>query len=177
MFVEFENEEQAALAIKQGDGYKLDKNHTFSMIKFDDIDAFANMEDEFVEPTIEEFKPKDHLKSWLMDPKARDQLSLYKADDVDVYWNNKGEKPDKVVPNLTWRDTQVVWSPKGSYLATFHPQGIVLWGGPSMTKIVKFAHQNVKLIDFSPNESYLVTWSLEPFSVIDKQRHVRLFHS
>lgn len=34
-----------------------------------------------------------------------------------------------------------------------------------MEKIVRFPHPNVKLIDFSPNERYLVTWSNEPISL------------
>lgn len=57
------------------------------------------------------------------------------------------------------------WSPLGSYLATFHAQGIALWGGPSWSKIVRFVHPGVKLIDFSPNERYLVTWSNEPINL------------
>jgi translation initiation factor 3 subunit B len=44
-------------------------------------------------------------------------------------------------------------------------QGIALWGGPSWSKIVRFVHPGVKLIDFSPNERYLVTWSNEPISL------------
>lgn len=50
-------------------------------------------------------------------------------------------------------------------MSTFHTQGIALWGGPSWNKIVRFVHPGVKLIDFSPNERYLVTWSNEPISL------------
>lgn len=57
------------------------------------------------------------------------------------------------------------WSPLGSYIATFHAQGIALWGGPSWAQIVRFYHPGVRLIDFSPNERYLVTWSSEPISL------------
>jgi translation initiation factor 3 subunit B len=56
----------------------------------------------------------------------------------------------------------VQWSPKGSYLTTLHRQGIALWGGDNWSKIIRFVHPDVKLIDFSPNEEYLVTWSNEP---------------
>ena len=57
-----------------------------------------------------------------------------------------------------WTDNYVAWSPKGTYLATFHRQGIALWGGPSWRRLCRFAHNGVKLIDFSPNERYLVTY-------------------
>jgi translation initiation factor 3 subunit B len=44
-----------------------------------------------------------------------------------------------------------------------HQAGIALWGGESWAKIIKFEHPNVKLVDFSPNEKYVVTWSHEAF--------------
>ena len=53
------------------------------------------------------------------------------------------------------------WSPRGTYLATFHRLWVQLWGGPSWTKLLKLAHGGVKLIDFSPNEKFVVTWSPE----------------
>jgi translation initiation factor 3 subunit B len=40
-----------------------------------------------------------------------------------------------------------------------------LWGGSSWKPQQRFAHPFVKLIDFSPCENYLVTWSNEPIIV------------
>lgn len=57
------------------------------------------------------------------------------------------------------------WSPQGTMLATLHRQGVRLWGGNSWSPIQKFAHPLVKLIDFSPNERYMVTWSNEPIQI------------
>jgi translation initiation factor 3 subunit B len=68
----------------------------------------------------------------------------------------------------------VTWSPKGSHLVTFHKQGVALWGGPSWKKIGRFAHPNVKLVDFSPNENYMVTWSHETFTSPEGRQHVSL---
>jgi len=59
----------------------------------------------------------------------------------------------------------VAWSPLGTYVATLHRQGVRLWGGPSWQAQQRFAHPLVKLIDFSPCEQYLVTWSNEPIAV------------
>lgn len=58
-------------------------------------------------------------------------------------------------------ETYVAWSPYGTYLGTFHAQGVILWGGATWEKIVKFAHPGVKLLDFSPQENYLVTVSAQ----------------
>lgn len=40
-------------------------------------------------------------------------------------------------------------------------RSIQLWGGPSWKKLLKLNHGGVKLIDFSPCERFLVTWSPE----------------
>ena len=38
----------------------------------------------------------------------------------------------------------------GTYLATFHDRGIALWVGEEFDQFMRFAHQNVQLIDFPP---------------------------
>ena len=58
-----------------------------------------------------------------------------------------------------WTESFVQWSPLGTYMATFHRQGIALWGGSSWKKVVRFAQTGVRFIDFSPKENYVVTWS------------------
>lgn len=57
-----------------------------------------------------------------------------------------------------WTETYVRWSPQGTYLATFHKQGIALWGGDEYNRIGKFGHQGVQMIDFSPCERYDMEW-------------------
>jgi translation initiation factor 3 subunit B len=59
----------------------------------------------------------------------------------------------------------VSWSPQGTYIATLHRQGVRLWGGNSWDHQARFAHPFVKLLDFSPCEQYVVTWSHEPIVV------------
>ncbi|KAI8818548.1 eukaryotic translation initiation factor eIF2A-domain-containing protein [Fimicolochytrium jonesii] len=171
VFIDFETAEHAALAIKQGNGHKLDKNHVLAVNHFDDIGRYTSMNDAYEEPVEQPFVEKEHLKSWLTDPRARDQWVMMKGDDVSIYWNNKGDAPDLDHSREHWSDMYVSWSPKGTYLATFHKQGIVLWGGPTWGRINKFEHHNVKLIDFSPNEKYVTTWSHEPFITPEGESH------
>lgn len=95
LFLQFNSASDAKAALSL-DGYKMDKVHVLSVFPFDDVETFQNFPDEYQEPLIEEFKPKEHLKSWLSDSRARDQFSLVKGDEVGIYWNNKADLPDKV---------------------------------------------------------------------------------
>ncbi|KAJ3332456.1 Translation initiation factor 3 subunit b [Blyttiomyces sp. JEL0837] len=171
LFMEFERPEEAALAVKYGDGLALDTKHTLSVNLFEDYEKIMKIPDTFVEPVIAPFEEKPHLRSWLIDDKARDQWVLMKGEDVGIYWNNKSEQPDLVHSRASWSDTYVAWSPLGTYLATFHKQGVALWGGPGFEKIVRFPHPSVKLIDFSPDEKYIVTWSHDPILTESGEQH------
>jgi translation initiation factor 3 subunit B len=142
------------------DGYKMDKSHTLAIMPMSDIPIYADAPETFEPPQIEPYQPKEHLKSWLSDSMARDQFVTIKSDEVSVFWN--GATPEAVHSRPNWSESFVKWSPKGSYLATMHRQGIALWGGKSWSKINRFSHPKVNRIDFSPNETYVVTWSSEP---------------
>ncbi|KAF9898492.1 Translation initiation factor 3 subunit b [Lobosporangium transversale] len=165
MFIEFETDEQASLAVKLIDGFKMDKSHTLAVNRFTDVEKYTNVEEEFVPPPEEEFVEKEHLKSWLADPLGRDQMVIYRHNDVQVLWNMQKEQPQVAHSKSNWTETYVQWSPLGSYLTTLHAPGVALWGGESWKKIIRFNHPGVKLIDYSPNERYLVTWSNEPIVV------------
>ena len=52
-----------------------------------------------------------------------------------------------------WTETYVRWSPRGTYLATLHKQGVALWGGPEFERQGRFGHNGVQMIDFSPCET------------------------
>lgn len=171
-FVEYETPEQAVAAVKQLHGVPLDKKHTLSVNKLMDIDRYGRegrVEDEYSPPTIEPFQEKEHLRSWLSDPNARDQFALFRGEKVGVFWNNKNNPPENVVDRPHWTQLFVQWSPKGTFLASVHPQGIQLWGGPSFSKQKQFPHPFVQLVEFSPMENYMVTWSARPIQVEEGQ--------
>ncbi|KAI9594495.1 hypothetical protein BDF19DRAFT_445040 [Syncephalis fuscata] len=162
VFIEFETPEMADLAVRQVNNYRMDKQHVLSVHHFDDVDKAAKVEDEFQEPEEEEFEEREHLRDWLLDQRARDQFVTYYGDEVAISWNNKKDDAEQVYNRMNWTETYVQWSPRGTYLITVHRQGVALWGGRSWKKIMRFFHPGVKLIDFSPNERYMVTWSNEP---------------
>jgi translation initiation factor 3 subunit B len=73
-----------------------------------------------------------------------------------LYYGGEREKQTGKI----WCDRIVQFSPQGAFLATFHKPGIALWAGEQFEKWkVRFLHENVKYIDFSPNEEFLLTWN------------------
>jgi hypothetical protein len=63
----------------------------------------------------------------------------------------------------------VQWSPRGNYVATMHRKGVAVWGGPAFNRLQRYSHDDVKLIEFSPGERYLMTYSpIRPHSPHEK---------
>ncbi|KAI9859644.1 MAG: Translation initiation factor 3 subunit b [Trichoglossum hirsutum] len=167
-FVEYETPEQAVAAVKHLHGVPLDKKHTIAVNKLTDIDRYGRegrVDENYQPPNIEPFAEKEHLRWWIGDPNARDQLVMYRGDSVGVFWNKKRDPPENIVDRLHWTESFVQWSPMGTYLTSIHAQGVQLWGGSSWLRQKRFAHPSVNLVDYSPNEKYLTTWSNKPIEV------------
>lgn len=92
---------------------------------------------------------------------------MYQGDSVSVCWNKKKDQPENIVDRMHWTEKFVGWSPLGTYLATMHAKGVQLWGGASWSRQTRFPHPECNLIDFSPNEQYLCTWSFKPIEVAE----------
>jgi len=160
IFLEFSTASDAANAVKTANGYKLDKNHTFSVNSFADFEKYKEVKEEWVPSEKQPFKDTGNLQSYLLNSNAFDQYSVIHAggEKVDIM-QNEPTTPSLVKKRDNWTETYVSWSPKGTYLATFHRQGIALWGGEDFQRLHRFNHTNVQLIDFSPDERYVVTYS------------------
>ncbi|KAF3916790.1 hypothetical protein ABW20_dc0108331 [Dactylellina cionopaga] len=164
-FVEYETAMQAAQAVKKLNGLALDKKHIIAVNKLTDIERYGRegrIDEKYVDPEPEPFVEQEHLRSWIGDSRARDQFVLFRSDTVGVYFNNKKEAPEMTVERQFWTESFVRWSPLGTFLTSLHPQGVQLWGGASWKRMARFPHPAVNLVDFSPNEKYLVTWSNKP---------------
>ncbi len=63
-----------------------------------------------------------------------------------------------------WGELYTGWSPQGTYFTTLHRIGAALWAGKSFQNdpVHRFEHAGIRLIDFSPCEQYVVTFSPEP---------------
>lgn len=157
-------------AVKGCNGYRLDRVHVFSVNLFNDIKNFTTLPEEFEPLVPDPYIDRGNLKSWLLNEDCVDQFSvLYEEGTrVGIYLNTNREAT-LVKEREHWTDSVVVWSPLGTYLATFHKQGLALWGGEKFDQINKYAHEGVTLIDFSPCENYLVTFSPQYAASNDQQ--------
>lgn len=174
-FIEFETPAQAAAVVKAMNGFPLDKQHTIFVNKLTDIDRYGRegkIDEEYQEPKIEDFTEKEHLRWWIGEEphgvNARDQFVMYRGEAVGVFWNRKKEPPELIVDRQHWTESFVQWSPLGTFLTSMHQQGVQLWGGKSWLRQKRFAHPFVNLVDFSPGERYLVTWSNRPVQVDER---------
>jgi translation initiation factor 3 subunit B len=162
-FLEFQNAREAMDAVTATNGYKLDKQHTFAVNPFTDFDKCANVLNDWVPPAPTPYSDQGNLLHWLMDPRCVDQFSvIYEGGERTAIYQNMPGEPVSLQSRQRWTETYVRWSPRGTYLATFHQKGVALWGGEAMKQIVRFSHPGVQLSDFSPCERYMVTFSSAP---------------
>lgn len=172
-FIEYNTHQEAELAKEKTHGYKLDRSHIFAVNMFDDIEKFLKVPEEWAPPENKPYTPGENLQKWLTDEKARDQFVIRAGNDTEVLWNDaRQSKPEPVYKRPYWTESFVQWSPLGTYLATVHRQGAAVWGGATtFNRLMRYFHPQVKLIDFSPGEKYLVTYSSqEPSNPRDTHR-------
>eukprot|EP00928_Gymnodinium_smaydae_P003346 TRINITY_DN111_c0_g2_i1.p2 TRINITY_DN111_c0_g2~~TRINITY_DN111_c0_g2_i1.p2 ORF type:complete len:700 (+),score=206.55 TRINITY_DN111_c0_g2_i1:98-2197(+) len=165
--VTYNTQESADTALKTLDGMALDKKHVFKVLPLDQFDEITSRSDKFVPKRTLQCFSREDFRDWLTDKQFREQLLLRYQQETEIYYHDtmagqpvlvyggEREKRGKKI----WCDWRVQWSPAGSYLATFHQQGIALWAGPEFEKKVRFAHPGTRFIEFSPNEEYVLTWN------------------
>lgn len=159
-FVEFATPDQAKIARQQADGYKLDKSHTFKTNLLKEVDDLSATPDAYKEPELKDFVRKDNLHSYMLDARGRDQFAVRYQDMTEIHWNDpKTGTSEDVYSRSFWTESYVQWSPCGTMLATVHRQGAQVWGGEEFSRVQRFGHAKVQLIDFSPCEKYLVSYS------------------
>ncbi|KAA0149528.1 hypothetical protein FNF29_05914 [Cafeteria roenbergensis] len=67
--------------------------------------------------------------------------------------------PESELPVPAWTDSNAKWSPRGTFLATFHGPGVKLWAGPRFAEVRGLPHPGVELIRFSADERHAITFS------------------
>mmetsp|Transcript_54450 Transcript_54450/g.151705 ORF Transcript_54450/g.151705 Transcript_54450/m.151705 type:complete len:701 (+) Transcript_54450:79-2181(+) len=182
MIVQYKSQESAEHALKTLNGFSLDKNHTFKVVPIDEFDMITSRSDEFRAQRTLNIIDRSEFRDWLLNTKFCEQLLLRYQQETEIYWHDtmagqpvlcyggQREKKDGKI----WCDWRVQWSPNGSYLCTFHQQGIALWAGPEFEKKMRLPSPGVKYVDMSPNEEFLLTWNGSHPSEGDDQA-VRIF--
>lgn len=167
LFVECGSPADGNRIIKAFHTKRLDVKHRLYIYTMKDVEKYNSdsFNTEFVEPDMPEFVPSSSLKSWLQDESGRDQFVLQKDDLTSVFWNsNSSEEYEVVESRDNWSNHYVRFSPKGTFLFSYHDQGVVAWGGPHFDRLRRFYHPNVRTSSVSPNEKYLVTFSADPLA-------------
>jgi translation initiation factor 3 subunit B len=159
-FLRFPTEDMAKAAAKACDNLKLDKAHTIKAFYFDTFEQIVATQDHY---TPIKFLPQAELKNWLLDAQGRDQFIIRYGQKTEVMWNDPlGTSPELIYagPEETlWTEQNVKWTSEGTYLATLHPDGVLLWGGPNFEEFRRFNHKSVTDLSFSPCERFLVTYN------------------
>ncbi|KAL6846837.1 hypothetical protein ACP4OV_024285 [Aristida adscensionis] len=174
-FIEYSTPQEAELAREIANGHRFDKSHKFVVNMFDDFERYVKVPNEWMCAEVNPYTPGKNLQNWLTDEKARDQFVIRAGTLTEVYWNDARQlKLEPVYQKQYWTDSFIRWSPLGTYLATVHKQGVQVWGGEDkFERLMRFSHPQVTLIDFSPGERYLVTYSNhEPSNPTDTHRVV-----
>jgi translation initiation factor 3 subunit B len=165
-FAEYEDAASAKEVQDKVDNFEIDKkmklNLKITFLKDLEVQELKEYKEEVFQEPVE-------LHSWLFDKQARDQYAIRYYEQTEICWNDEIQKSVSVLKknvkkenNLThknWTLNMINWSPKGSYIATWHEQGIAIWGGDNFEKQAAFSHVNAKLIQFSPSENFIVTWN------------------
>ncbi|KAK7081817.1 translation initiation factor eIF-3b like protein [Halocaridina rubra] len=160
IFLEFKDRASAEEAVKQRNNHKLDKQHMFLCNLFTDFDKYENITEDFVPPAPQPYKDHGNLHYYLLDENCFDMFSImYDGGTTTAIYLNSVPEAQEIENRERWTDTYVRWSPRGTYLATFHAKGIAFWGGEGFRQVQKFSHPGVQFFDFSPCEKYIVTFS------------------
>lgn len=182
-FVTFASAFEAQHAAKHLNGFTLDKKSTLDACLLDDFDEIISRDENYRPPIKLLGFTRENFRWWLSDKRCREQIVVRYEDETEIYWHDPVEMEPQLVYNgrreraegkRVWTDFRVQWSPQGSYLATFHRPGIALWACPNFDKKVRFEHKDVKQIDFSPNEEYIITWDGSP-AALQNEKAVRVW--
>jgi translation initiation factor 3 subunit B len=163
-FIAYADKDAAKRAIRETDQFEMDKKHTLTVCPFSKLAQWGAEPDEYESPVQEPFRPKEELFSHLTDKLSRDQFVMRYARETEIFWADGRHEPtlctngNREKTGKSWCEREAVFSPEGTYLATFHSQGVQLWGGKHWKNIKRFAHREVMKVNFSPRENYMVTW-------------------
>lgn len=122
-----------------------------------DFDNHLNVSHGWKPAEIKPYMPGKRLSV----EKARGQFLVNAGPCGEVYTNDTEKTTSDPVYQMQYRTCNLIqWSPLGTHLVTVDRQGTLMWGGDDkFVCLMSFGDQQVKLVDFSPGERYLVTYS------------------
>ena len=163
MFITYSKPEEADKATKEMHNFALDKSHTLLVTCLSDFSKCVNTSKQWIPPEKKPYHDVGNLRGWLQNEFARGQFALVhqNGEKCAVFWHTSSEEI-LIEQRDDWSEGCIFWSSHGTYLATMHVQGVILWGGDKFERVGRFVHREVRMVDFSPNEK--LVFSLNLFS-------------
>lgn len=173
---------EADKAIAKLNHFRLTKADVFEVTRWSDFEALEDVPDEYEEPEEEDEESTiDMTNPFLMDAMARPQLLVKAGENFDVHWlwlNATTEKFDHV-RNINdtkhWSEVDrknkrlqqgmpaplPMWSPQGTFIIAQHPGCVRLYGGKGMNFLTEFPAPELRYVQMSPCEKFLVLYGRE----------------
>ncbi|KIH59425.1 hypothetical protein ANCDUO_10345 [Ancylostoma duodenale] len=176
VFIEFPDKVKAEYAKGVLNGYKLDKNHVFSALLFNEARHFQKPPENWQPPKETPYNNVGDLWWWMQHPRCRDQFAVqYEKDGVPTvacYWHIKGHDPEIAgepgkAERPSWTDTVFKWSPHGSW--SFDEKFFACLKAPEKDKLEKekkvngisvFETETFKLVD----RRHIIVENIKTFS-------------
>ncbi|KAI6228253.1 Eukaryotic translation initiation factor 3 subunit B [Aphelenchoides besseyi] len=181
-FIEYPSKDIAEAARVVLDGLQLDRNHTFSAYSMSLLHNAPAPEANWSVPQKRKFPDNVGDPWWFVkNPKCVDQFAIQVQSrksaglNLAVYSALNGGNLECIEGRENWSEHIFKWSPYGTYLATLHKPGVVLWGGSKFDRWQRYNHEMADYIEFSPRESYLVTYSCDDKFSSDTENSLRIF--
>lgn len=97
-FVQFVSPEDAHKAMLALHNLQFDRAHRFWACTAGDLERLQNVKEDFVPPPAPVVTTMDqpNFKSWLLDPRGRDQFMIRHEDTTSIYWHDHIVKPQMV---------------------------------------------------------------------------------
>eukprot|EP00002_Diphylleia_rotans_P034493 TRINITY_DN7413_c0_g1_i1.p1 TRINITY_DN7413_c0_g1~~TRINITY_DN7413_c0_g1_i1.p1 ORF type:complete len:433 (+),score=105.00 TRINITY_DN7413_c0_g1_i1:57-1355(+) len=157
-FVHLASQQAAQEMIDKLNNFKLDKNHTFRTNAWADFSRIQKLTNAYTAPDVKPYKPRENPISYLLDSRGRDQYVVRHGPTTAILWQDPIIDHQSIYSRDNWTDDRVEWSPLGTYLITYHRQGVIVWDGTNWSELNRFQHPSIRFAQFSPCEKYLMTF-------------------
>eukprot|EP01017_Pseudomicrothorax_dubius_P028177 TRINITY_DN3330_c0_g2_i1.p1 TRINITY_DN3330_c0_g2~~TRINITY_DN3330_c0_g2_i1.p1 ORF type:complete len:725 (-),score=234.41 TRINITY_DN3330_c0_g2_i1:98-2272(-) len=169
----FDSADSARLAANGLHNLALDKKHTFKAYILGEFDEIIGSESKFTPPVL---LSRQELHGWFDDAQRRDMFLMRLGEtQVQLKWfENLENRIDDAAPTVTADEPikSVVWSVHGTFAVTLHKSGFRIWGGSRFECLSYCRHPEVRCIEFSNDENYILSFNGTNVEVNNSENYI-----
>lgn len=157
--IEYSDADKAREAAEKINNQEFFKGKNFLVCTNEEFSKLAHLNPKYEAPNL---ITRDQLQAWLLDHRYREQFLVRTQDKHFLQWFDHIQKETESVFATKIFESKIsktVWSRNGSYLVTLTEKGFSLYGGQSFEFIAFFEHPQVKQVEFSPDERYILSFN------------------